>query len=73
VSVHRSNTFRSVGDIEITPGFLTTMRKEGFARVHQPRKGEALRLLEGLREKPSERLKRVQGVHQGYSKFTLQL
>jgi hypothetical protein len=32
------------------------MRKEGFARVHQPRKGDALRLLEGLREKPSKGL-----------------
>jgi hypothetical protein len=35
---------------------LNTLRKEGFARVHRPRKGDALRLLEGLREKPSEGL-----------------
>jgi hypothetical protein len=30
------------------------MRKEGFARVDQPRKGDALTLLEGLRKNPSE-------------------
>ena len=51
--MHRSNTFKSVGDVKTTLGFFTTTRKEGFARVHRPRKGDALRLLERLREKPS--------------------
>jgi hypothetical protein len=54
--VHRSNTFWSVGSVERTPRLLNTLRKEGFARVHQQRKGDALILLEGLKEKPSEGL-----------------
>jgi hypothetical protein len=33
---------------------LNTLRKEGFARVHRQRKGDTLRLVEGLREKPSK-------------------
>jgi hypothetical protein len=33
---------------------LNNLRKEGFARVQRPRKGDSLRLLEGLREKPSK-------------------
>jgi hypothetical protein len=54
--VHRRNTFWSVGDIEKTLGLLNTLRKEGFARVHRPRKEYFLRLLEGLKEKSLEGL-----------------
>jgi hypothetical protein len=35
---------------------LNTLRKEGFARVHRQRKGDALRLPDRLREKPSKGL-----------------
>jgi hypothetical protein len=52
--VHRRNTFWSVGCIERIPWFLNTLRKEGFARVHRPRTGYSLILLEGLREKLSK-------------------
>jgi hypothetical protein len=51
LSVHRRNIFWSVGSIERTPGLLKTLRKEGFARVHRPRKGYSLMLLEGIRDK----------------------
>jgi hypothetical protein len=54
VSSHRRNTLWSVGSVERTLGFLNTLRKEGFARVHRPKKGDALILLKGLREKPIE-------------------
>jgi hypothetical protein len=47
--------FRSVGILKKTPGLLNTLRKEGFARVHRQRKGDALRLPGRLREKPSKR------------------
>jgi hypothetical protein len=33
---------------------LNTLRKEGFARVHRQRKGDALRPSGRLREKPSK-------------------
>jgi len=52
--LHRRNIFWSVGSIERNPGLLNTLRKEGFARVHRPRKGDALILLEGLRKNSSE-------------------
>jgi hypothetical protein len=35
---------------------LNTLRKEGFARVHRQRKGDALRLPGRLREKSSKGL-----------------
>jgi hypothetical protein len=54
--VHRSNTFWSVGCVERIPGLFNTLRKEGFARVHRPRKRDSLRLMEGLMENPSEDL-----------------
>jgi hypothetical protein len=35
---------------------LNTLRKEGFARVNRQRKGDALRLLDRIREKSSKGL-----------------
>ena len=51
MSVHGRNTFGSVGILKRIAGLLNTMRKEGFARVHQQRKGDALRPSGRLREK----------------------
>jgi hypothetical protein len=51
---YKNNTFGSVGILKRTPGLLNTLRKEGFARVHRQRKGDALRCSGRLREKPSK-------------------
>jgi hypothetical protein len=56
--VYKRNTVESVGILKRIPGLLNTMRKEGFARVNRQRKGDALRCLDRLREKPSKILAR---------------
>jgi hypothetical protein len=39
---YKRNVPASVGILKKIPGFLNTMRKEGFERVHQQRKGDSL-------------------------------
>jgi hypothetical protein len=39
---YKSNVVGSVGILKRILGLLNTVRKEGFARVHQQRKGDAL-------------------------------
>jgi hypothetical protein len=52
--VHKNNTFGSVGILRRIPELLNILRKEGFARVHRQRKGDALNLSIRLREKSSK-------------------
>jgi hypothetical protein len=54
VSVHRRNKLCSVGSVERFLGFLKTLKKEVFARVHHLRKHYSLILLEKLREESIE-------------------
>ena len=51
---YKRNMVGSVGILKRIPGLLNTLRKEGFARVHRQRKGDALRCLDKIREKPSK-------------------
>jgi hypothetical protein len=47
-------TFGSVETLKRIPELLNIMRKEGFARVHRQRKGDALNICIKLREKSSK-------------------
>jgi hypothetical protein len=49
-----SNTVGSVGTLKRIPELLNILRKEGFARVHRQRKGDALNPSVKLREKSSK-------------------
>jgi hypothetical protein len=54
--VHKDNTVESVGILRRIPELLNILRKEGFARVHRQRKGDALNPSRRLREKSSNNL-----------------
>jgi hypothetical protein len=41
--VHKNNKVGSIVTFKRIPELLNTLRKEGFARVHQRRKGDALK------------------------------
>jgi hypothetical protein len=51
-----SSMIGSVGILKRIPELLNILRKEGFARVHRQRKGDALRCSNRLRENLSKRL-----------------
>jgi hypothetical protein len=50
---------------------LNTLRKEGFARVHQQRKGEDLKTFREAKGEVVKKMSQAQGVRQRYFKFIL--
>jgi hypothetical protein len=50
--LQKDHTVGNVGILKRIPELLNILRKEGFARVHQQRKGNALSPSIRLREKP---------------------